>query len=737
MELEYTIKNFRIFDNNGASFRLKPITILTGQNCAGKSTLVKSLTALQSFLAKCIEGKDNYNPFITPLSFLDGRLNIKGLDSVYNRKNPTDKNVVFSYSLSPFSKSTRYGVEYVFSPRENDPFNSGWLSSLRITCNEETVLFIKQSQEGLNIEEYNIGGNLFEAFNRDLELLEYRNRWINAALESQFGSGTINGARVDVNISEIENALDYLYQKILSNHSNYAEHPFYDMNSSTEKFKEYLCIDEDEPLPPGVTVRPYPICAFGFKDSMDDQVSAAYSKVASLGIIMYLPIIETLNKLDVSKWQEFFLSRYRGVKKESFKSAVEHLVIDYCNSGCSSFSEYYKKKEKAILSSTIEKGNLVEEDKESIRSIIKSQGGSLIESLLNSFSLLRDPYYFSGEIDGEEFYRQTSPVFSDIYKILSICCCDEDERGAMESVLRAYSDIGLSGVNVSYTYIYELYRLYIEKLLTILLLPAGFKNIEHLESFLCPVEKKYQFATKSNVLSGILREYLDNKSLYLEKVKRKQSFVDVPYLFNSFTLKWVKSLGIGEDFDIKVSEDYDGASIYVTTDNGVESTVSMGHGVTQVLSILLTIENAIVRKILALEWSVEYPTCARELYEPSTICLEEPEISLHPSIQSRLAEVFKDAYECYNIQFIIETHSEYLIRGSQAIVAKGCLSESDLKNNPFIVYYLEDGGRGYDLEYQLSGRFSKSFGPGFFDEASRSSIEILKKERRMSSGQND
>ena len=40
-------------------------------------------------------------------------------------------------------------------------------------------------------------------------------------------------------------------------------------------------------------------------------------------------------------------------------------------------------------------------------------------------------------------------------------------------------------------------------------------------------------------------------------------------------------------------------------------------------------------------------------------------------------------------------------------------------------------GKAYDMEYQLSGRFKNPFGTGFFDEAGKSSIEILRKERRM------
>ena len=113
---------------------------------------------------------------------------------------------------------------------------------------------------------------------------------------------------------------------------------------------------------------------------------------------------------------------------------------------------------------------------------------------------------------------------------------------------------------------------------------------------------------------------------------------------------------------------------------------------------------------------------------------------MHPAFQSKLAELFYSATYALPqnaIQFIIETHSEYLIRASQAIVAKTVRDEDDLKKIPFVVYSIETDGETYDMEYQVSGRFKKPFGTGFFDEAGKSSIEVLRKERRMRDEAND
>ena len=117
-----------------------------------------------------------------------------------------------------------------------------------------------------------------------------------------------------------------------------------------------------------------------------------------------------------------------------------------------------------------------------------------------------------------------------------------------------------------------------------------------------------------------------------------------------------------------------------------------------------------------------------------TIIIEEPELNLHPALQSKLADLFLEVYEkCYH-DFIIETHSEYLVRRSQVIVAE---KEFEVKpnENPFFVYYFPKDleYQPYRLEYQKNGTFNKNFGEGFFDEASTSTLELLKFQRQKKS----
>ena len=115
------------------------------------------------------------------------------------------------------------------------------------------------------------------------------------------------------------------------------------------------------------------------------------------------------------------------------------------------------------------------------------------------------------------------------------------------------------------------------------------------------------------------------------------------------------------------------------------------------------------------------------------IIIEEPEQNLHPRLQSKLADLFYELNKNFGYRFLIETHSEYIIRRSQVIVAnENYESEKELKEkNPFMVYYFDENNDRepyYPMEYEISGAFKNKFGEGFFDEASKWDMTIIRKE---------
>ena len=73
------------------------------------------------------------------------------------------------------------------------------------------------------------------------------------------------------------------------------------------------------------------------------------------------------------------------------------------------------------------------------------------------------------------------------------------------------------------------------------------------------------------------------------------------------------------------------------------------------------------------------PVIALCYYVPkgSILILEQPEIHLHPAVQSGLADVFIDAIKRRGIQIILESHSEHLLKRLQRRIAEEKLSADD------------------------------------------------------------
>ncbi|HFI0166642.1 TPA: AAA family ATPase [Streptococcus suis] len=93
----------------------------------------------------------------------------------------------------------------------------------------------------------------------------------------------------------------------------------------------------------------------------------------------------------------------------------------------------------------------------------------------------------------------------------------------------------------------------------------------------------------------------------------------------------------------------------------------------------------------------------------STICIENPELHLHPKAQTKILEVLvKKALENNN-QLIIETHSDHIINATCVLIKENLLLNKDVKT-----YFIKDQDVT-DIPINSSGQFEKNV-TDFFDE---------------------
>jgi predicted ATPase len=101
-----------------------------------------------------------------------------------------------------------------------------------------------------------------------------------------------------------------------------------------------------------------------------------------------------------------------------------------------------------------------------------------------------------------------------------------------------------------------------------------------------------------------------------------------------------------------------------------------------------------------------------QMKDGSCLAISQPEIHLHPKIQATLGDYFCKQVNHTDKQYIVETHSEYLINRMRLLIVKGELKPEDVK-----LYYMENDGiktTTYAIELTTDGQI-KNAPQGFFD----------------------
>ena len=178
--------------------------------------------------------------------------------------------------------------------------------------------------------------------------------------------------------------------------------------------------------------------------------------------------------------------------------------------------------------------------------------------------------------------------------------------------------------------------------------------------------------------------------------------------------EWLRDLGLVETFSLQpIAENRKEYEVRVRRSSVASEVLirDVGFGVSQILPVLVLCYYA---------------------PEGSIIILEHPEIHLHPSAQAGLADVFIDAIKTRDVQIILESHSEHLLRRLQRGIA-----EEKLSHDQTALYFtvIEDGES--KLQSLTLDRFGNitNWPHGFFGDEMGDLVAMTEAEMRRRQGE--
>lgn len=166
---------------------------------------------------------------------------------------------------------------------------------------------------------------------------------------------------------------------------------------------------------------------------------------------------------------------------------------------------------------------------------------------------------------------------------------------------------------------------------------------------------------------------------------------------------------------VKLAVEGKGTSTYKSSEK-FDAIIDVGFGYSQVLPILLQIA---------------------VMPEGATLIIEQPELHLHPKAQAQLAEIIVDAVRDGK-RFIIETHSEHLIKGFLLQISNNAVDANvGIGPNQFNTYYVDHAPSDVKrIPVNKFGEFTEDWPSGFFDESYNLSMKMLMNKAKLVSQNN-
>lgn len=607
----FSIENFKVFRNK-TEFEFAPITILTGKNSSGKSSLIRAF----QFLELCFK-----NGEIVDVIDIEEELNILGDFSKIINENNNKNKLFFTFYLPITLRGILKKLKLKISYTKDSKFsNEGRLSEIVIFEDEDKIVpkqIFEITETKLNNFNLRIDYKFFlDEYIRESESIKRYKE--NVLTKEEYPTG--------IHL-EYHNYLNSLNNKPLQNENNWNYKPFFD------KYPGFF----NEPVFKNI---------LNFKYSYTDfEYYNKKNKILLTPFIFDFYENKSKNSLLEKEFEKEFLENSRF---QIVFSANNLPKEKYTKSLFLNFNSYIK----VFLG---HRQSFDQKDKILLMENYFKNSKTLIEAFNDPYANIGKGLIFTNEFFFDCFVRD----------------------------------------NIIYSINESLNQI---------------KNNYYLSSYRNQINRSY------NIKDGTEFQKLIKEIKIAQDLNPNNKII-------RFIKKYLTRLEIAHSFRIVKDDAGQGYQIFLLKNKSERLLADMGYGISQVLPIIF--------KIVSIALSNK---------NHKRLFIEEPESNLHPSLQSKLAEVFVDALKFFNIQFIIETHSDYFIRKLQVLTANSYFSKNNidgrlpiLKSEDSVIYYfkdpekiLENEDQVYRINIEKDGSLSKNFGVGFFDEASNLNIALYR-----------
>ncbi len=225
---------------------------------------------------------------------------------------------------------------------------------------------------------------------------------------------------------------------------------------------------------------------------------------------------------------------------------------------------------------------------------------------------------------------------------------------------------------------------------------------------LAPAADPHDVGLRGEHTASILELHKSKKIRYIPSVNFKDPVIDrktVTRTLEAAVIDWLQYLGVASSVKSrdqgKLGHEL---KVGLVNSDSTHDLTHVGVGVSQVLPIL-------VMCLLA--------------DTDSTLVFEQPELHLHPKVQTLLGDFFLSMALC-NKQCIVETHSEYFIDRLRFRIA-AATPEKEL-NSQTKIYFVEKPSQGSAFREVVINEYGaiSDWPEGFFDQSQQQAEEILR-----------